>query len=384
MTPNDLARKFRDQERFAADYAPLYAKYFGIVAGWLEKGEAGETDPLVKWLLQAGAQRTPFEVTIVLAAALHRDVLAGEPAAQPLAAFYPTVGGDATAPGLEATLRQVVLARRYALTPFMQTANVQTNETGRGLAWLLPLHLTGWAAVHLIDLGASAGLNLLADKRHFRLVDAGSGHPLLDLGQGQPEQFCVQVHGGGHGLSSTLPPLPRILSRLGGDLFPFHLHTPADELMLMSYIWADHVPRLQRLREAIAARRAYTEAFQLEKLALPQEVEDFLTRHVSSRQPRHPVVIYNTYMTTYLPDKGASLPERIGCWAAAQPHPVLWLQWEPPPPPVEPPVYGWCAWTADYWQQQTHQHVHLGWVHPHGTIVELADGFANRLRFDTI
>lgn len=383
MTLTDLARKFRDQERFAIGYASLYARYFGIVAGWLEAAEA-ETDPLVAWLQQASAHRNPFEVTNVLAAALHRDVLAGEPTAQPLAAFYPTVGGDAAAPGLEAALRRVILARCDAWTPFIQTANVQTNETGRGLAWLLPLHLTGWAAVHLVDLGASAGLNLLADKRHFRLVDAGTHHPLLDLGEGQPEQFHVQVHARHHGLPATLPPLPRILSRLGGDLFPFYLRTPADELTLMSYVWADHVPRLQRLREAIAARRAFSETFQLEKLALPQEVEDFLTHHVSSRQPQHPVVIYNTYMTTYLPDKGTSLRQRIGRWAANQPHAVLWLQWEPPPPSVAPPAYGWCAWTADYWQQKTHQHIHLGWVHPHGAVVELADGFANRLRFDTI
>lgn len=383
MTAADLARKFRDQERFAVGYAPLYARYFGIVAGWLEAAEA-ETDPLVAWLLQASAGRNPFEVTNILAAALHRDVLAGEPEAQPLAAFYPSVGGDAAAPGLDAALRQVILARRDALAAFIQTANVQTNETGRGLAWLLPLHLTGWAGVHLVDLGASAGLNLLADKRHFRLVDAGSDHHLLDIGQGQPEQFRVQVHSRHHGLPPTLPPLPRILSRLGGDLLPFHLHTPAAELTLMSYVWADHVPRLQRLREAIAARRDQLAALQLEKLALPQEVEDFLTRYVSSRQPQHPVLIYNTYMTTYLPDKGASLQQRIGRWAAAQPHPVLWLQWEPPPPPLEPPVYGWCAWTADYWQQKTHQHVHLGWVHPHGAVVELADGFANCFRFDTI
>ena len=357
------------------------------MAGWLEAAEAAEAaenDPLVQWLLPASAQRNPFEVTIVLAAALHRDVLAGEPAAQPLAAFYPTVGGNPDAPGLETALRQVILARRHALTPFLQTANVQTNETGRGLAWLLPLHLIGWAAVHLVDLGASAGLNLLADKRHFRLVDAGSNHLLHDLGQGQAEQFRVQVQGRIQGLPATLPPLPRILSRLGGDLFPFHLNTPADELTLTSYIWADHVPRLHRLREAIAAKRAHTEPLQLEKLALPHEVEDFLTRYVSSRQPEPPVLIYNTYMTTYLPDKGASLRERIGRWAANQPHPVLWLQWEPPPPPIEPPVYGWCAWTADYWQQQTHQHHHLGWVHPHGATIELADGFANRLRFDTI
>ncbi|MCA9940652.1 MAG: DUF2332 domain-containing protein [Anaerolineales bacterium] len=376
MMLTELARKFRDQERFATDYAPLYARYFGTVAGWLEADDAAQ-DPLAQWLLQASAGRSPFSVTNTLAAGLHRDVLAQEPAALPLARFYPTAGGNIDAPGFADALRQVILARQETLAAFIQTANVQTNETGRGLAWLLPLRLTGWEAVHLVDLGASAGLNLLADRRHFRLVNAQSGAPLLDLGAGEPEQFRVQVEGSSSGWlhpGLNLPPLPRILSRLGGDMHPFHLRSRADELRLMSFVWADHVPRLQRLQEGIAARQAFGGDFRLESLEMPAQLPHFLATHITARHPHHPVVLYNTYMTTYLSDKGASLRQIIGDWAGDQPHPVLWLQWEPPPPPIEPPAFGWCAWTADYWQQQTHHHHQFGWVHPHGAHIIVESG----------
>ncbi|MFQ5436798.1 MAG: DUF2332 family protein, partial [Anaerolineae bacterium] len=86
-----------------------------------------------------------------------------------------------------------IWARRAALAPFLQTATVQTNETGRGLAWLLPLLYTGWEGAHLVDLGASAGLNLAADGRHYQLV-AGD-KTVLTMGTGQPVQFRSEIEG---------------------------------------------------------------------------------------------------------------------------------------------------------------------------------------------
>jgi hypothetical protein len=74
-----LAAKFRDQEDFSRDYSPLYARLFGLVAGWLEAPEADD-DAVTNWLVAAGRDRRSLEVTLLLAAGLHRDVLAGEPA----------------------------------------------------------------------------------------------------------------------------------------------------------------------------------------------------------------------------------------------------------------------------------------------------------------
>ena len=73
----------------------------------------------------------------------------------------------------------------------------------------------------------------------------------------------------------------------------------------------------------------------------------------------------------YLPDRGRGLAPLVARWARAQPHPVLWLQWEHLRGDHAPkvPVPGWLAWQADLWQNGRHGHWHLAWVHPHGSRV---------------
>ncbi len=374
-----LTHRFRKQQEFATDYAPLYARLFELLGDWFE---ADGPDPVVDWLLAVSKERQTLDITLLLLAGLHRDVLNGVPEVAELARYYPTVGGERpfSHPHLPHTLRQAILARRDALAPFIQTATVQTNATSRGVAWLLPLLYTGWEAVHLVDLGASAGLNLAAEMRNYRL-SVNDAHT-LDIGSGQPIQFFMQSHGDFH------PPLairhqPQILTRTGCDLAPFPLHTLADEQTLSAYIWADHPHRLERLREGIAAFRQANQGnapIRLYPANLPHDLPQFLSQHIPAT-PDHPVVIYNTYMTAYLDDKGASFQQYIANWAATQNRPVLWLQWEPLWNGSEPPEYGWVAWTADYWHNSQHHRWLLAWNHPHGTHVQWEPGFVQWAEF---
>ena len=380
----ELRRRFRSQSEFADGYSPLYASIFAIVAGWLA-GE--EPDVVVGWLLDAAAGRAPFDVTLLLAAALHREVLAGQ--AGDLAHYYPTAGEQAAsddrafAVTLPLALRETILSRGASLAKFVRTANVQTNETGRGLAWLLPVACLGWDAVHLVELGASAGLNLVADRRSYRIADAADpSQTLLQLGD-PPPQFTVLARGTGE-----IPPLaccPTILSRTGGDMMPFHLRTADDELTLASFVWGDQVARMERLREGIRALHAIetsTAPVRLAQLTLPDGLPAFLDEGLP-RSFDAPVVIFNTTVTMYLPDRGASLPPMVAEWAGRQSVPVLWLQWEPwwdgPPPPEKE----WFAWTADYWPNDGRAaggRFHLAWVQPHGTALQWAAGWENFLR----
>jgi hypothetical protein len=142
-----LLLAFRDQQRFAAGYSPLYAHLFGLLADWLV---GDNTDPVVSWLVEttAGAGLRPFDVTLLLLAGLHRDVLAGEPAAAGLARYFLTVGVTADGRPLTAArepvaaggrssavvrlpsaviLRDAILNRRDALAAFIRRAAVQTN-----------------------------------------------------------------------------------------------------------------------------------------------------------------------------------------------------------------------------------------------------------------
>ncbi|MCL4870033.1 MAG: DUF2332 family protein [Anaerolineae bacterium] len=372
-----LYHRFRAQEQFAAAYSPLYAHFFATGAAWAEQPD----HPVTRWLLEIGQARDPFDICLLLAAAIHRDVLAGHAAAHPLTPYYPTVGGPRSPddPALPDLWQATILARRKAYTPFLQTNTVQTNETGRGLAWLWPLGHTGWSQLNLVDLGASAGLNLVADRRAYRFTDEATGEVLADVGQGQPVQFITHLLNRHdlppHSFPAADQPMPHILSRTGCDLHPFGLDSPEQELTLMAYIWGDQPHRLQRLREGITAWHEVmgNAAAPIHPIDLPDELPTFLAHLPDNGAP---VLIYNTWMSSYLKNKGAGLRTHIHHWAQSQTRPTLWTQWEPLHDGPEPPHFGWCAWLVDLWQDGQHQQWQLGWIHPHGTTLHLEPGLA--------
>ena len=386
-----LVHRFRQQQQFAIGYSPLYAVIFGTIAEWLTNAP---DDPVVRWLLQAIEDRPAFDITNLLLAGLHREILSGADEVAALAAYYPTVGGNASpallfsdnrgglpvasSPFVEA-LRKAILARRHVLQTFIQKYTVQTNETGRGISWLLPACLARWDGVHLIDLGASAGLNLIAEQRSFQISGLDDDSILMTLGYGQPVQFVVRVEGEiGNALAAKCRP-PEILSRTGCDLHPFYLKSTADEITLASFIWADQVQRLQRLREGIGAFHEVNRKgvpVRLNSLSLPDELSALLDRQING--PNEPVLLYNTYIKMYLPDKGQMMRKHIADWAITQDRSVVWIQWEPSQYVAvqsgQEPHFGWLAWTADLWRGHDQYQFHLGWVHPHGHHVQWLPG----------
>jgi hypothetical protein len=145
----------------------------------------------------------------------------------------------------------------------------------------------------------------------------------------------------------------------------------------MSFVWGDQVTRMKRLREGMAALKQVANSnapVLLRPVDLPIELGIVLDER-GPPDDSQPVVLYNTYMTTYLQDKGDSLFRHIESWAVGQKRPVLWLQWEPARNNRQPPEFGWCAWTVDLWHRQEHHYWQLGWVHPHGVEAEFTEGF---------
>jgi hypothetical protein len=353
---------------------------FGLVADWLDADPG--VDPLADWLVQAGAGRSSFDVPLLLLAGLHRDILNGRAETAELAHYYPTVKGARPIDGgLALCFRAAIEARQDALAEFIAAARVQTNETARGLCWLLPASMTGWPALHLVDLGASAGLNLVADRRHFRVIGGSEGHVLLALGSGAPPQFSMRSEG------RALPPMqavcPAIRSRIGCDLTPLILNSPAEEQTLAAFVWGDQPERLRQLRTGIAALHATNcsqSPVSLFRADLPADLSQFLVERVD-RLTGAPVILYNTYLTAYLADKGATLRSTLASWASQHPWPVLWLQWEPLRNGPTPPEFGWLGWTADLWEDGTHRYWHLAWVHPHGTRIAWVPDMADWLAF---
>lgn len=352
--PSPLAPRFLSQSEFAAGYSPLYERLFALVAGWL----ADETDEAGRWLDAVGRERTPLDVSLLLMAGLHDAVLGGHAAAVELSDYYQTVGGRRPPDReLEEKLRSAVMALRPRLAEIIQTWEVQTNETGRGSVWLLPLAQTGWAEVDLVDLGASAGLNLVADHRRF---DYFAGDLLIGrLGRAPREQFVVQVDNDvGQWSDVHWNSSPIIVNRIGCDQNPLRLETEADERQLMSFVWADQPNRLDRLKEGLQAQRKVK--VDLQRVTLPDELPGFLNRLPAAERP---LVLYNTVVKIYFPDRIAEMDQIVAAWAAAQSRPILWLQWEPGGDNPSSPT---MAWTRDLWQNGRHTRDQIGWVHPHG------------------
>src|SRR4051812_6331272 len=112
----------------------------------------------------------------------------------------------------------------------------QTNEAGR-CALLLPVLAALPQPLALLEIGASAGLNLFPDRYAYRYngVRLGDGEPVLD---------CE--------LTGTPAPTtrPEIGWRAGPDLNPLDIPDSADAHWLDSLIWPEHAHGRERLRAA--------------------------------------------------------------------------------------------------------------------------------------
>lgn len=141
--------------------------------------------------------------------------------------LYPEVVTDAAVSGLEARL--TLALKDPALVPLLRERQVQTNEPGRALGWglvamALGLPLRDWA---LVDLGASAGLNLVGDLTPIRWR---VGTRML------------------HGLDLPSPGV-----RLGLDKRPLNMEEPETRRWVQACVWPGETERLRRLDDALAA-----------------------------------------------------------------------------------------------------------------------------------
>jgi hypothetical protein len=175
-----------------------------------------------------------------LLAGVFRLVLIGQ--APELVRFYPCLGGRAD-PELAWPVLRSVIARHAAELRTALEIPPQTNEVGRSVALLAGLFdvvaATGIRRVRLLELGASAGLNLLVDRFRFR----GAGWSFGD--DSSPVVFDDSIVG-----EVRVGPFA-IAERRGCDLHPVDATSPEGRLLLTSFVWPFDVARHQRLASAL-------------------------------------------------------------------------------------------------------------------------------------
>jgi hypothetical protein len=248
-----------------------------------------------------------------LAAALHALALTGS--APALAACYPP-----SAPTME-QLRAVVLGavreHQTAIRAFL-ISPPQTNEVGRSgvlVGGFLQIAKDTGLPLRLLEIGASAGLNAIWDRYHYRLGAAGWGDP----------QSAVRIAPSWEGPSPPIDAPIRVMERLACDIAPVDLEDPVQRLRLRAYVWADQRERLSRLENAIELARVYgprverADAAKWVRARLHEKVEGSAT------------VLYHSIMWQYMPpetqvDIRASLGD-AGARATSA-APLVWLRFE--------------------------------------------------------
>ena len=205
-------------------------------------------DPEVLALSAGGQGPAPN----LLFGAVHFMLLKG--ALHPLSGFYPSLSpGSPPEADPYPYFRSFCLEHPEEIRSLVLTRRVQTNEVGR-CACLLPAfalvaRLAGGRPLGLVEVGASAGLNLLWDRYTY---DYGSGFLAGD--PNSPIRITCALHGG------RPPPIPasfpRVSFRVGLDLHPVDLSDPDAVLWLTALVWPEQSARAQRLRKAIKLAQA--------------------------------------------------------------------------------------------------------------------------------
>jgi hypothetical protein len=184
----------------------------------------------------------------------------------------------------------VLEARRDWLRRFIRTQTVQTNEVQR--SWmLLPCFLevalrTGVETFDLIELGPSAGLNLVWDRYGYRYEQGTWGAADAPLSLSGEERRPVPAQ--------LLGLAPHVRRRRGIDLAPLDVTRPDDALLLRSFVWADQTARLERLDRALETLRA--DPPELEQ----GDIVERLPQLLAERLPGALTVVFQTAVRGYL------------------------------------------------------------------------------------
>ncbi len=186
----------------------------------------------------------------ILFGAVHFLLLRG--AEHPLRAFYPNLDGTRAAMDFDPypDFRDFVLSRRDEIAPLVATHITNTNEVGRsGIlhAGFRVLAQKAGEPLHLVEIGPSAGLNLIWDQYGVR-YGRGADSFATDA-PGAELTIDVELRG------DKVPPLgppPRVASRMGLEKNPVDLSDAESRDWLRALVWPDHRTRFARLDNALA------------------------------------------------------------------------------------------------------------------------------------
>lgn len=304
----DISEEFEWYADWAADVSPLYERLARGVADAPRlldiAGEAPDGQPPPQLLLGA----------------VHALLLRGVD--HPLARFYPTCTDAPAAPGETdpfPSFRSFCLEYETEIREIVASRRVQTNEVGRS-AVLLPAfervaRRVGRAPLALVEIGASAGLNLCWDRYRYE-YDGYGAYGRLD----SPVTIESTVRG------DRTPPLPDrlpdVTHRVGNDLNPLDVTDAEDADWLRALVIPDQQERHERLAAAIdLVREAPPEL-------VAGDARETLDALVARAPEEASVCVFST-MTLYQLEADGVAEIRKELVEASRTRPLHWLSGDP-------------------------------------------------------
>ncbi|MFF7359471.1 DUF2332 family protein [Streptomyces sp. NPDC008125] len=288
--------------------------YVGMITGLMD--QLGR-DPRLTELLTSETQ-DPIQSAqcLRLLGAVNRVALAEN--ASWITDYYPVFGGqcdvDRLVPAFLTFLQDRLPAVRRELS-----ASVQTNEVGRAAPLSAAINYVAEATgmpVRLLEVGASAGLNLLQDQFFVAAGERSWG----------PESSALQLTGQ---FKEGDPPTgtPEVVERRGCDLNPIDARDSRCMDLLRSFVWPEHVERMTRLNAALEIARSAP--------AVPIDADDacsWASEQLATCPAGQVTVLYHSLVLTYFDDaeraKFADIVRAHGASATAD-RPLAWISMEP-------------------------------------------------------
>jgi hypothetical protein len=338
-------------EQDCKGYSPLYER--------LTRALAGDDELLERLRFLPDGKRVPLN----LLAATHW-LVRREPDTE-LAAIYRGDRGDPWP-----AFRALVIDRFDEIAELLTTHSIQTNEVGRSATLLTAfgavVDAVGDRPLALVEIGPSAGLNLLFDRYCVTYSDGRRAGSVAS-----PVQLHCEV------LGPDAPPLPvssgiDIISREGIDLEPVDVNDDEAIAWLAACIWPDVPGRLERFRAAVSLARSDPPRLHrgnaLDRLG-----------GIVDEVPRHAVpVVFSTWALAYfdkedrqrvydlLAERGA---DRDVAFVTAEHERVTpWVPPAPRPPTDEEKGASLVALTT--WTGGALRAAPLAWTHPHGRWID--------------
>ena len=283
---DELSRRFERFARRECYVSPLYER--------LSLGIADDPE-----LLAIAAQATPGQpMPNLFLGVVHFLLLRGMQ--HSLASFYPSLsrtGSSAVDP--YPSFRAFCLEHREVILELISTRLVQTNEVRR-CGCLLPafVHVAqraGGRPLAMVEIGASAGLNLLWDRYGYNYgIGRQYGNPR------SPVQIVCGLRSDRH---LPLPVVwPVVTMCVGLDLHPIDVRDPDDALWLRALVWPDEAGRAELLQQAVHM------VLQDPPKLLAGDALDILPEVLASIPPDHTVCVFHTHtMNQVSPEARARL-----------------------------------------------------------------------------